>query len=156
MGASQVLIGRRLAEHLGLHQEENVTPEGVRIPTAERGGRQMPAKDLAFAGGSVGSRERERSETQVGAPRQAWPTLVATPGSYAFRMQDGQPGPGMVQVLSTGEWEEPLAVERERAIGYLRNATAVEGVMEAERWRALGGAIDQHTLVWLMYRAEKR
>ncbi|GJP49858.1 hypothetical protein CLOM_g9013 [Closterium sp. NIES-68] len=28
MGASQVLIGRRLAEHLGLHQEENVTPEG--------------------------------------------------------------------------------------------------------------------------------
>ncbi|GJP45100.1 hypothetical protein CLOM_g4492 [Closterium sp. NIES-68] len=68
MGASQVLIGRRLAEHLGLHQEENVTPEGVRIPTAERGGRQMPAKDLAFAGGSVGSRERERSETQGALP----------------------------------------------------------------------------------------
>ncbi|GJP54225.1 hypothetical protein CLOM_g13323 [Closterium sp. NIES-68] len=43
MGASQVLIGRRLAEHLGLHQEENVTPEGVRIPTAERGvGKCLP------------------------------------------------------------------------------------------------------------------
>ncbi|GJP57637.1 hypothetical protein CLOP_g11269 [Closterium sp. NIES-67] len=46
---------------------------------------------------------------QVGEPRQAWPTLVATPGSYAFRMQGSEPGPGMVQVLATGQWEEPMA-----------------------------------------------
>ncbi|CAI5964179.1 unnamed protein product [Closterium sp. NIES-64] len=36
-GASQVLVGRRLAKRLGLHRAENVTPEGVRIQTAEGG-----------------------------------------------------------------------------------------------------------------------
>ncbi|GJP84708.1 hypothetical protein CLOP_g14758 [Closterium sp. NIES-67] len=42
-GASQVLVGRRLAERLGLHREENVTPEGVRIQTAEGGaGKWLP------------------------------------------------------------------------------------------------------------------
>ncbi|CAI7795347.1 unnamed protein product [Closterium sp. NIES-53] len=87
---------------------------------------------------------------EVGAPRQAWPTITASAGSYAFSKKRDQPGPGMVEVVATGEWEEPLAVERERAMGYLRNATAAPGVTEEARRRALGGAIDQHALVWLI------
>ncbi|GJP34393.1 hypothetical protein CLOM_g18840 [Closterium sp. NIES-68] len=93
---------------------------------------------------------------EVGAPRQVWPTLVATPSSYAFQMEEGQPGPGMVQDIAMGAWEEPWAVERERAMGYLRNATATVGVSEEARRRALGGAMDQHALVWLLYRAAQR
>ena len=56
----------------------------------------------------------------LGKPRVVWPTLVATPKSHAF----GLDMPGCV-------WEDgrptvPLAVEREQALGYDRDTTAVQ------------------------------
>ncbi|CAI7862413.1 unnamed protein product [Closterium sp. NIES-54] len=56
-GASQVLIGRRLAERLGLHQEDMVTREGVRIQSAEGGvGKWLPKtrrpQEIVLAPGS--------------------------------------------------------------------------------------------------------
>ncbi|CAI7733511.1 unnamed protein product [Closterium sp. NIES-54] len=142
---------------------QNMVPETVLRDQLGRMRRPLPllVQDILEPGRRVAPVVSPDIRTQypcneVGAPRQAWPTLVSTPGSYAFSMQGDQPGPGMVQVLATGEWEGPLAVERERAMGYLRNATAAEGVSEEVRRQALGGAIDQHALGWLLYRAEKR
>lgn len=53
----------------------------------------------------------------VGEERVAWPTFVATPGSYAFQMHGDKPA-RMVLVEETGVWEEPLAKERAEAMGF--------------------------------------
>ncbi|GAQ90025.1 hypothetical protein KFL_005910020 [Klebsormidium nitens] len=69
-----------------------------------------------------------------GEPLQTFPTLVATPSSYAFRFQaPDQPGPGLVYDRSVREWQEPNADERERIMGMLPWSTRGYNIPEAER-----------------------
>lgn len=81
-----------------------------------------------------------------GFPRQALPTLMATPASHAFR--SGQPG--LVREVVTGLLVEPSAAERERAMGFLPGATAGSGIDEALRRRLLGLAMDVNSMTWLL------
>ncbi|CAI5500317.1 unnamed protein product [Closterium sp. Naga37s-1] len=76
-------------------------------------------------------------------------------------MHDGNPGPGMVYDCTGGEWQEPTALERDLAMGFMEDATAHPEVSEAEKRRALGRAMDlnvMHSLVatiW-MYHSQLR
>ncbi len=83
---------------------------------------------------------------QPGQPLCALPTLVAYPASRAFR----NGGPGLVQVVSTGVWEEPNPDERERILGYPTGCTAAGGVSELERHAITGRAMDRFAVVNLM------
>jgi len=83
---------------------------------------------------------------KVGAPRNALPTFVTYPGSYAFRAH----GPGMVWDSFTQTHEEPNADERERAMGFLTGTTAAHDLTEGQRRFLLGQAMDLNTLVWVI------
>jgi len=80
-----------------------------------------------------------------GQPRAAWPTLMGKPQSYAFR--PGQAG--SIRDCSSptsARWDEPSAVEREVALGYLPGSTAAAGVSERDRCSALGQCMDANAL----------
>ncbi|CAI7841735.1 unnamed protein product [Closterium sp. NIES-53] len=101
--------------------------------------------------------KKGRHETQcpcnkVGAERRAWPTLVAYEKAAGFRMEDGEPGEGMVYDHKKQQWEEPTALERELAMGYEENGTKASGVTEQERRRALGQAMDGQVMRWFVRR----
>eukprot|EP00775_Hariotina_reticulata_P002868 gene2868-biopygen4480 len=80
-----------------------------------------------------------------GQARQAWPTIMSRPGSYAFR--SGQPG-SVIDCSDPARPQEtePTAVERELAMGYAAGTTAAFGVTEAERCRTLGQCMDANAL----------
>jgi hypothetical protein len=81
-----------------------------------------------------------------GRPRQAWPTLMAHPFSYAFR-----PGePGSVWDDQQQRWDQPSAEEREVALGYEPGSTAAPGASERDRCSALGECMDANCLQGLM------
>ena len=81
---------------------------------------------------------------KVGAPRRAFPTFMTFPQSFAFRDR----GPGMVWDADTKTHTEPLAGERERAMGFRTGTTATPGLSEGQRRFVLGQAMDLHTMVW--------
>ena len=85
-----------------------------------------------------------------GMQRRAWPTLMASEASYAFRKKGGHPGPGMVWDARLSDWTEPTAQERERAMGFPAGSTAAQGLTERERCRLLGNAMDLNALAWLL------
>ena len=86
----------------------------------------------------------------AGEPIRVFPTLVATPGSYAFRFQGpDRPGPGMIYDRNKREWDEPNANERERIMGLIPGSTAAPGLTEANRRRLVGAAIDVRAFYWL-------
>ncbi|CAI5500308.1 unnamed protein product [Closterium sp. Naga37s-1] len=64
-------------------------------------------------------------------------------------MRDRNPGPGMVYDCTAGEWQEPMALERELAMGFMEDATAHQEVTEAARRKALGRAMDLNVMHWL-------
>eukprot|EP00775_Hariotina_reticulata_P015117 gene15117-biopygen1455 len=80
-----------------------------------------------------------------GQARQAWPTIMSRPCSYAFR--SGQPG-SVIDCSDPARPQEtePTAVERELAMGYAAGTTAAFGVTEAERCRTLGQCMDANAL----------
>ena len=86
-----------------------------------------------------------------GEPIRAFPTLVSTPGSYAFRLQDNTtaPGPGMVYDRNLREWQEPNADERERIMGMIPESTNCPGTTEEDRRRLIGAAVDVRGYTWL-------
>ena len=85
-----------------------------------------------------------------GEPIKAFPTLVATPGSYAFRFQaPDQAGPGMVYDRNVREWQEPNAAERERIMGMEPGSTEGRNRTEVERRRLIGSAVDVRAYAWL-------
>ncbi|CAI7789204.1 unnamed protein product [Closterium sp. NIES-54] len=86
----------------------------------------------------------------VGKPRQAWPTLVAHDQAKGFKIEGAREGPGMVYDSLKGVWEEPTALERELAMGFMAGATASGDVTEQQRKRALGNAMDLNALHWLV------
>ena len=115
----------------------------------------LVVRDILEPGRSVRLVERDDGWGQyacnfAGAERRAWPTLMATTGSYAFRMRGGQPGPGMVWDDREKGWTEPTAKERERAMGFPESSTAAHGLSEQSRRRLLGNAMDLNTLAWLI------
>ncbi|CAI7886383.1 unnamed protein product [Closterium sp. NIES-54] len=79
----------------------------------------------------------------VGKPRQAWPTLVAHDQAKGFKIEGAREGPRMVYDSLKGVWEEPTALERELAMGFMAGATASGDVTEQQRKRALGNAMDE-------------
>ena len=66
------------------------------------------------------------------------------PQSFAFRGR----GLGMVWDAHTKTHTEPLADERERAMGFHTGTTATFGLSEGQRRFVLGQAMDLHTIVW--------
>jgi hypothetical protein len=64
-----------------------------------------------------------------GQPLRAFSTFVTVKGSHAFR--PGQQS--MVHDTSTGLWDEPSALERERAMGFMDNTTCAPSLTEADR-----------------------
>ena len=56
----------------------------------------------------------------------------------------------MIYDQGEGQWTEPTAEEREKAMGFPEGGTAVAGATEEERRTALGSAIDANTLTWLL------
>jgi site-specific DNA-cytosine methylase len=90
----------------------------------------------------------------AGEPIRAFPTLVATAQSFAFRRQEGgpipgRPGPGMVYDSEMRGWMEPTADERELIMGMLPGSTRAPGVGEDQRRAAIGSAIDVRAYCWL-------
>ena len=83
----------------------------------------------------------QRVVNRAGGVRKALPTLVAREQSYAFR--PGQAG--AVYDVVKG-WDEPTALERERAMGVREGDTAAPGITELQRRQALGRSIDIATL----------
>ena len=84
-----------------------------------------------------------------GQQRAAWPTLMSRLQSYAFR--PGQPG----SIIDCSQspalcWDEPNALEREIALGYLPGSTAAEGVSQQQRQQVLGQCIDANVLQGVM------
>ena len=73
------------------------------------------------------------------------PTFVSYRGSHAFRNR----GPGMVQPSETGEWREPVPVERERAMGFPEGYTQVVGISDTQRRAMRGRVMDPHTLQFM-------
>ena len=72
--------------------------------------------------------------------------VVMDRGSHAFRNR----GPGMVQHTEIGEWREPVPVERQRAMGFPEGYTQVVGISDSQRQEMLGGAMDPHTLQFML------
>ena len=83
---------------------------------------------------------------QVGTPRAALPTLVSHPASYAYR----EGGPGLLWDESLGALVEPSSRERERAMGFPTDTTAVASLTEASRRRVLGQSMDASCLTWII------
>jgi site-specific DNA-cytosine methylase len=78
----------------------------------------------------------------IGKVRTVWPTLMSYRCSRAFR-----PGrAGSVYVESQDAFLEPMAIERELAMGYEPGTTAAPRVDEGERCSALGQAMDMNAL----------
>ncbi|CAI5502890.1 unnamed protein product [Closterium sp. Naga37s-1] len=56
----------------------------------------------------------------------------------------------MVYDCTAREWQEPTALERELAMGFMEDATAHPEVTEEERRKALGRAMDLNVMHWLV------
>ena len=89
----------------------------------------------------------------AGESIRAFPTLVATPGSYAFRethyIDDVIRGPGMIYDREKGQYDEPNADERERIMGMLPGSTNRPGATEDQRRQQIGNAVDVRAYTWL-------
>ncbi len=85
----------------------------------------------------------------TGAELRAWPTLMASAGSYAFVGE--REGVVLDHNVQNARGEplatEPNATERERILGYLPDATAAAGVTETQRCSLLGNSFCQNMLV---------
>jgi site-specific DNA-cytosine methylase len=120
-------------------EAQDVLRNGRRVNTAS-------ADDLDINGYYRMNFERE--------PIRVFPTLVATPQSFAFRRQEGgpipgRPGPGMVYDSEMRGWMEPTADERELIMGLLPGSTRAPGIGEDQRRAAIGAAIDVRAYYWL-------
>jgi site-specific DNA-cytosine methylase len=83
----------------------------------------------------------------IGKVRSVLPTLMSYRRSRAFR-----PGrAGSIYVETQGAFMEPMAVERELAMGYEPGTTAAPEVDEGERCSALGQAMDLNALFSLFH-----
>jgi site-specific DNA-cytosine methylase len=90
----------------------------------------------------------------AGKPIQAFPNLVATAQTFAFRRQEGgphpgRPGPRMIHDPELRGWMEPTADERELIMGMLPGSTRAPGIEEDQRRAAIGSAIDVRAYRWL-------
>jgi site-specific DNA-cytosine methylase len=90
----------------------------------------------------------------AGEPIQAFPTLVATAQSFAFRRQEGgphpgRPGPGIIYDPELRGWMEPTANERKLIMGMLPGSTWAPEIGEDQRRAAIGSAINVRAYRWL-------
>lgn len=86
------------------------------------------------------------SRNHPGQTRRVWPTLMSYHRSRSFL-----PGaPGSIIDTATGESLEPMAVERELAMGFEPSSTAAPGVTDGQRCALLGQAIDLNALFMIL------
>ena len=142
---------RRRVYWTNLTEVETLEEEASRVERDPR----LVVEDILEPGRRVLLAEKDDGDQQYvcnfrGMQRRAWPTLMASPASYAFRKQGERPGPGMVWDERLKEWTEPTAKERERAMGFPEGGTAAACLTEQQRCRLLGNAMDLNTLSWLV------
>jgi hypothetical protein len=82
-----------------------------------------------------------------GQPIKAFATFVSLANSHAYRV-----GQQSMVLDRLGHKQEPTALERERAMGFMENATAApaDRIKEADRRRLLGSTMDMHALTFLI------
>ena len=56
----------------------------------------------------------------------------------------------MVQHTEIGQWQEPVPMERERAMGFPEGYTKVVGISKTHRREMLGRVMDPHTLQFMI------
>ena len=83
-----------------------------------------------------------------GAPQIALPKLVCFPGSHAFRVKNGRPGPGMM--FHEDDLKEPDATVADVLLGFEAGDTSAEGLSDQQRRHLLGQCIDMNLLTWLV------
>jgi hypothetical protein len=71
-------------------------------------------------------------------------------------MPSGPASNGMVQDTYTGLWDEPSALERERAMGFMDHTTCAPSITEADRRRLLGSTMDMHCDDWAWLSLNRR
>ena len=81
-----------------------------------------------------------------GLTRRVLPTLMAYHRSRAFRAQRA----GSLYEQASGDYTEPMAVERELAMGFEPSSTAAPDVTDAERCALIGQAMDLNALFSLL------
>ena len=83
---------------------------------------------------------------ETGQTLKALSTFVSLRGSHAYRY-----GEHSMVITANGQQEEPTALERERAMGFLENTTkAGPTITESDRRRLLGSTMDMHALTFLV------
>ena len=81
-----------------------------------------------------------------GQPLRALSTFVTVRGSHAYH-----PGQQSMIQQANGFWDEPTALERERAMGFMDDTTKVcPSISEADRRRILGSTMDMHALQFII------
>ena len=132
-------------QEVSYHLDRLERPEGIRVDSVLEPGRHSSEVYRSDEFPFVLANRRSQ-------PRSCFPTLVAYPGSRAFRINR----PGAVYDTNLGEWTEPTPLERERALGYEDGATAAPGVSQCQRHTITGNCMDQFclsSLVRLLFRA---
>ena len=84
-------------------------------------------------------------------PRLHWSTQWGHHGSHLYDFSQSfvfrDQGPGMVWDADTKTNTEPLADERERAMGFCTGIITAPGLLEGQRRFVLSQAMDLHTMV---------
>ncbi|CAI7904655.1 unnamed protein product [Closterium sp. NIES-54] len=100
---------------------------------------------------SEGKLSSELIQTERPSPRLVEDILEPHRTPAPVLKPDHPSQPGMVYDSVLGKWEEPMAKERELAMGFLPDAIAAPGVEEMTRREALGRAMDAEAMHWLIH-----
>jgi hypothetical protein len=83
---------------------------------------------------------------KMGIPRGALPTFVTYPRSFPFRSR----GPDMIWDSNSQTHDEPMADEREHAMGFCTCTTAAHRLQEGQRRFLLGQTVDLNSIMWII------
>ncbi len=82
---------------------------------------------------------------RVGLPRVALPTFLSFSHFHAFR----NGGLGMIWDSHSSSMEKPNANEKEHAMGFRTNTTAMKGISKGTHSWILGQVMDFNYLTWI-------
>ena len=141
--------------HRHRHWWTNLVPSNLMLAMVERRSKHRKpdqiVQNILQPGHTAQTARHDRapgrhSVNVVGQPLRAFATFVTVRGSYAYRA-----GQHSLIRQANGTWDEPTALERERAMGFMDNTTKVcPSISEADRRRILGSTMDLHALQFLV------
>ncbi len=141
--------------HRQRHWWTNLVPSNLKLAMVEKRSKHRKAdqvvQNILQPGHTAQVARHDRapgrhSVNVVGQPLRAFATFVTVRGSYAYRA-----GQHSLIRQANGTWDEPTALERERAMGFMDNTTKVcPSISEADRRRILGSTMDLHALQFLI------